>query len=91
MCIILSCIILQPLNGHASFIKDKFDEMRELTFKLLGVQVDFVGTGINDPQPSCDSDGAKWDFQSSPLKEKTTYHKINALYKDFQRRFDSDC
>ena len=70
MSVIFFGTIFHPVNAHANFITDFFDNIRNTTVKFLGVRVDFVGTGYNDPQPSCDPDGAKWHFKSSKLNEE---------------------
>ena len=62
--------IIQAKDAQANFISDFFSNIRNKTVKSLGVRVEFVGTGVNDPQPSCNPDGANWTFTSRPLKEK---------------------
>jgi len=57
--IILSSMLFRPCQAQASFI----DDIKNATIPLLGIRVDFVGTGPNHPQPSCD-DNAKWHFKS---------------------------
>jgi len=57
--ILATGIVLQPCHARASFI----DDIASAVIPLLGVRVDFVGKGPNNPQPTCD-DNAKWHFKS---------------------------
>ncbi|KPA09479.1 type 4 fimbrial biogenesis protein PilY1 [Candidatus Magnetomorum sp. HK-1] len=64
--VIITGVLLQPVTSEANVVTDFFDKMRSAVISLIGIRVDFVGNGINNPQPTC-ADGANWDFASTEL------------------------
>jgi type IV pilus assembly protein PilY1 len=58
--ILIIVFIFQAKNSHANII----DDIRNATIPFVGIRVDFEGTGVNNPQPTCD-EGAKWNFLST--------------------------